>query len=203
MDAKYKLSVVAAVHELRELFKYENNDLWIKSEEGRDVLVQHKYQQAFPWWYNNENKNNSLSWTTEASRASALVMMDHLDLAFMLAEGEWHFTFPHMVTKEETIRDLSHGSGNTPDGVLLLGLICSHIQIRKELQATSPCMVAKRRFMNLLRAYVQIDQGMWVIAEISHCPSSDKFRRLPSGCLIQSIAKGLSKVGYLGGTYGS
>lgn len=55
--------------------------------------------------------------------------------------------------------------------------------------------------MNLLRAYVQIDQGTWVVAEISHCPSSDKFRRLPSGCLIQSIAKGLSKVGLYTHTY--
>ncbi|PWA81580.1 Homeobox domain-containing protein/START domain-containing protein [Artemisia annua] len=181
---KYKLSVVAAVHELRELFKYENNDLWIKSEEGRDVLVPHKYQQAFPWWYNNKHKNNSLSWTTEASRASALVMMDHLDLAVMLAEEDWSFTFPHMVAKEETIQVLLPAKEDTPDGTLLL--------VRKELQASSPCMIAKRKF-TLLRACMQIDQGTWVVAEISHCPPNN-FRRLPSGCLIQNIAEDLSKV---------
>ena len=87
-DYYYKRSVTAAVHTLRQLTKNEQNDFWVKSEDdGRDVLVQHKYHQAFPWWSNNKNKNtSSSSWTTEASRASAFVKMDHLDLADTLAK---------------------------------------------------------------------------------------------------------------------
>ncbi|GKD06998.1 homeobox-leucine zipper protein HDG11, partial [Tanacetum coccineum] len=100
---------------------------------------------------------------------------------------DWSFDFPHIVAKDETIRVLSPGKSDlTSDGTLLL--------LRKELQATSPCMAAKRRF-TLLRMCIQIDQGTWVVAEISHCPSSNNnIRRLPSGCLIQSIAEDLSKV---------
>ena len=88
MEDYYKRSVTTAVHTLRQLTKNEKNDFWVKSEDdGRDVLVQHKYQQAFPWWSNNKNKNtSSSSWTTEASRASAFVKMDHLDLADTLAK---------------------------------------------------------------------------------------------------------------------
>nr|GEZ49206.1 homeobox domain-containing protein/START domain-containing protein [Tanacetum cinerariifolium] len=96
------------------LIEEDLNNGGSRSEQGRDVLVQHKYRQAFPWW------NNNSSWTTEASRASALVKMHHSDLADMLAEEDWSFDFPHIVAKEETIRVLSPGKS---DGTLPLAIL--------------------------------------------------------------------------------
>ena len=68
----------------------------------------------------------------------------------------------------------------------------------KELQVTSP-LVAKRKF-TCLRTCKQIDQGTWVVSDISYEPILNfngyhsNYRRLPSGCLIQSISEKLSKV---------
>ncbi|PWA76971.1 homeobox-leucine zipper protein ROC8 [Artemisia annua] len=190
MEDYYKRSVTVVVHTLRQLTKDEKNDLWVKSEDdGRDVLVQHKYQQAFPCWSNNKNKNNSSSsWTTEASRASAFVKMDHLDLADTLVKNEWSYWFPNVVAKEKTIKVLSPGSSeDNPHGTLRM--------VYKEMQATSP-MVANRKF-TLLRSSSQIDQATLVIAETSFGPkvrpTNNTYRRLPSGCLIEGITEDLSK----------
>ncbi|GKC21046.1 hypothetical protein Tco_1023196 [Tanacetum coccineum] len=79
-EDKFKTTVTAGVHTVRELTK---NDFWIKSEEGRDVLVKDKYRQAFRFKINTLSSSSSC--TTEASRASALVHMDDEDLALMLA----------------------------------------------------------------------------------------------------------------------
>ncbi|GKF51600.1 hypothetical protein Tco_0148067 [Tanacetum coccineum] len=82
-EDKFKTTVTAGVHTVRELTK---NDFWIKSEEGRDVLVKDKYRQAFRFKINTlSSSSSSSSCTTEASRASALVHMDDEDLALMLA----------------------------------------------------------------------------------------------------------------------
>ncbi|GJU38796.1 homeobox-leucine zipper protein ROC8 [Tanacetum coccineum] len=113
-------------------------------QEGRDVLAQHKYQQAFPWW------NKNLSWTTEASRASVVVKMHHLDLAEWLAK------------------------------------------VYREMQATS--LVVPNRNFTVLRSCIQIDQGTWHIAEISHVPSPNTYIRVPSGCLNQRVFEAKSKV---------
>lgn len=71
--------MMATVKELQELFK---DDMWIKSPGGRDVLDEHKYQQAFP----RSSKRNHESWLTEASRAVECIKMNHLDLADMITE---------------------------------------------------------------------------------------------------------------------
>ncbi|GJV40430.1 START domain-containing protein [Tanacetum coccineum] len=152
MEIYEKKLVIEGVNTLRQLT--EKDEFWIKSEEeGRDVLVQHKYQQAFPFW-----KNNS-SWTTEASRASALVKMHQLDLAQRLAEHEWSCLFPTIVANEKTKQVLSPASSeDNPHGTLRV--------VYREMQATSP-VVPNRKF-NVLRSCTQIDQATWLIAEISH-----------------------------------
>ncbi|GKA82006.1 homeobox-leucine zipper protein ROC8 [Tanacetum coccineum] len=148
-------------------------------QEGRDVLAQHKYQQAFPWW------NKNLSWTTEASRAFAVVKMHHLDLAERLAENEWSCLFPNMVANEKTKRVLSPASSeDNPHETLRL--------VYREMQATSPVVPSKK--FTVLRSCTQIDQGTWLIAEISHVPSPNTYRRLLFGCLIQRVSEAESKV---------
>ncbi|GJX44190.1 homeobox-leucine zipper protein HDG11 [Tanacetum coccineum] len=41
---------------------------------------------------------------------------------------------------------------------------------------------------------LEIDQGTWVIAELSHVRAPNTYRRLPSGCLIEHITGDVSKV---------
>ncbi|GJV56009.1 START domain-containing protein [Tanacetum coccineum] len=179
-EDKFKTTVTAGVHTVRELTK---NDFWIKSEEGRDVLVKDKYRQAFRFKINTLSSSSSC--TTEASRASALVHMDDEDLALMLAVDEWSYWFPNIVAKEQLIKILSPGSSDeNPHGTLHM--------VYKEMQATSP-MVANRKF-TVLRTCLQIDQGTWVIAELSHVSPPNTYRRLPSGCLIERITEDVSKV---------
>ncbi|GJW83669.1 homeobox-leucine zipper protein HDG11 [Tanacetum coccineum] len=64
--------------------------------------------------------------------------------------------------------------------------------VYKEMQATLT-MVANRKF-TVLRTCLQIDQGTWVIAELSHVRAPNTYRRLPSGCLIEHITGDVSKV---------
>ncbi|GJU14571.1 homeobox-leucine zipper protein ROC8 [Tanacetum coccineum] len=55
----------------------------------------------------------------------------------------------------------------------------------KQLHAASP-MIATRKFL-VHRKCLQIDQGTWIVAEISLVDAANPkyFHRLPSGCLIQ------------------
>lgn len=69
-------------------------------------------------------------------------------------------------------------------------------QMYEELLVLSP-LVATREFY-ILRYCQQIEQGLWAIVNVSyefpqfasHCRS----HRLPSGCLIQDMPNGYSKV---------
>ncbi|GKC77620.1 homeobox-leucine zipper protein HDG11, partial [Tanacetum coccineum] len=66
------------------------------------------------------------------------------------------------------------------------------LEVYKEMQATLT-IVANRKF-TVLRTCLQIDQGTWVIAELSHVRAPNTYRRLPSGCLIEHITGDVSKV---------
>ncbi|GKB63074.1 START domain-containing protein [Tanacetum coccineum] len=226
---------------LRELTKSENNDLWIKSEEGRDVLVQHLFKTIVALELVG----------LQSSRASALVKMDHFDLAVMLAGEDWRFDFPHIVAKEETIRVLPPGKlEDTSDGTLLLDrfVLYRYFSLHQLVSRAKVPMFPRRsegkeseypffegdgsscdewrdygmagddyegplvddqyeeesmpvynndswKIVSGIHWNQQIQFDAWVVAEISHGPSNN-FRRLPSGCLIQSIAEDLSKVGH-------
>ncbi|GJW32940.1 reverse transcriptase domain-containing protein [Tanacetum coccineum] len=61
------------------------------------------------------------------------------------------------------------------------------------LQRDAIPMVANRKF-TVLRTCLKIDQGTWVIAELSHVSAPYTYRRLPSGCLIECITETVSKV---------
>lgn len=74
------------------------------------------------------------------------------------------------------------------------------MQMYEELQALSPLVPMRQSFF--LRFCQQIEQGSWAIVDVSYdiiqenqYPSSScKVHRLPSGCLIQDMPNGYSKV---------
>lgn len=70
-----------------------------------------------------------------------------------------------------------------------------------ELHTISPLVPAREIFF--LRHCLELEQGLWVIVDVSYdCPiemqqffsANSLAWRLPSGCMIQSLADGNSKV---------
>ena len=76
---------------------------------------------------------------------------------------------------------------------------CMQLQMYQELQVLSP-LVSTREFY-FLRYCQQIEQGTWAVMDVSYDFPQDshyapQFRshRCPSGCLIQDMPDGHSKV---------
>nr|XP_043616063.1 homeobox-leucine zipper protein HDG11-like [Erigeron canadensis] len=185
-DGRYidhSLVAACAVHELSALALDKDGSFW--TNDG--LLNQLHYQQTFPRpeavWTDDGHANSS--WT-RASRASAVVKMEHTLLAKKLTircDRDWEQLFPSIVSKSTGLRFLVQGSPYcNPDGSVQL------IQI--SLQATTP-IVPARTFV-ILRACKKIDESTWVVADVS----VDSLLNVgyPCGCLIQGIADGSSQV---------
>ncbi|CAH1417416.1 unnamed protein product [Lactuca virosa] len=214
----------SALDELMTLFQ-TNEPFWTKSADGRDVLDIDNYKRIFPK-PNASMKNHNL-WT-EASRATAGVMMDSMQLVEMFSDSvkylsffmlhfldlfpfvfilftnhngalldqtKWGDLFPTIVLKARTLEVISSGSFGNKSGSLQL--------MYEELQVASP-VVPIRQFI-FFRFCQQIDQKTWAVVDFSyHLPQDGNLpysqfnsRRLPSGCLIQSLPNGYSKVTWI------
>ncbi|KAL7612186.1 hypothetical protein Lser_V15G05336 [Lactuca serriola] len=182
----------SALDELMKLFQ-TNEPFWSKSADGRDVLDIDNYKRTFPK-PNASMKNHNL-WT-DASRATAGVMMDSMQLVEMFSDStKWGDLFPTIVLKARTLEVISYGSFGNKSGSLQL--------MYEELQVASP-VVPIRQFI-FSRFCQQIDQKTWAVVDFSyHLPQDGNFpysqfnsRRLPSGCLIQSLPNGYSKVTWI------
>ncbi|PWA98544.1 Homeobox domain-containing protein/START domain-containing protein [Artemisia annua] len=157
-----------------------NEDLWAKDQiTGKDVLVQHQYNVLYPKSvYHN------------GSRGFCDCKMDDKDLAYMLSQENWCEVFPNMVAKEKMIQILSPLDSEDPDGSLFL--------IYKEYQLTPTKLSANRKLI-VFRTCKKIDQG-WIVAEVTHEHNQNESayqpncQRLPSGCLIEPITNGFSRV---------
>ncbi|CAK9165736.1 unnamed protein product [Ilex paraguariensis] len=178
-----------AMDELIRLLQ-TNEPLWMKSAtDGRDVLNIESYERIFPR-ANNHLKNPNL-WI-EASRDSGVVIMNGLALVDMLMDSnKWVELFPTIVSRARTIEVISSRMLGSQSGTLQL--------MYEELQVLSP-LVATRQFY-FLRFSQQIEQGFWAIVDVSYdLPHDNQFasqcraRRMPSGCLIQEMPNGYSKV---------
>lgn len=129
--------------------------------------------------------------------------------------------FPTIVSRAITIDVISPGMLGSQIGTLQL-VICKNFllqfswrvlftvflsellfwQMYEELQVLSPLVPTRQIYF--LRFCQQIEQGAWVIVDVSYdlphqekqFASSSKAHRLPSGCLIQDMANGYSKVEY-------
>ncbi|OIT01429.1 PREDICTED: homeobox-leucine zipper protein HDG11-like [Nicotiana attenuata] len=179
-----------AMEELIRLLQ-TNEPLWTKSTtDGRDVLDLDSYNQIFPR-ANSSLKNSNVR--VEASRDSGVVIMNGLALVNMFMDAnKWVEFFPTIVSKARTIEVISCG---------VMGGQSSTLQLMyEEMQVLSPLVPTRQSFF--LRFCQQIDQGSWAIVDVSYdiiqenqYPSSScKVHRLPSGCLIQDMPNGYSKV---------
>nr|CAD1826194.1 unnamed protein product [Ananas comosus var. bracteatus] len=105
----------------------------------------------------------------EASRDSGLVFMNSVALVDMFMDSsKWFEFFPTIISKTRTVEVLATGMAGRSGSLLLM---------YEELHVLSP-VVPTREFCFLLQ-----------------CPFS--FARLPSGCLIQEMPNGYSKVTWI------
>ncbi|EEF34449.1 homeobox-leucine zipper protein HDG11 [Ricinus communis] len=187
MDKSLMSDIAAnAMDELLRLLQ-TNEPLWMKSStDYRDVLHLDTYQSIFPRPISRlKNPNVRI----EASRDSGVVIMNSLALVDMFMDAnKWVELFPTIVSISKPLEVISSGMMGSHSGSLHL--------MYEELQVLSP-LVPTREFY-ILRYCQQIEQGLWAIVNVSYdiqqFSSQCRSHRLPSGCLIQDMPNGYSKV---------
>ncbi|XP_062090255.1 homeobox-leucine zipper protein ANTHOCYANINLESS 2 isoform X2 [Humulus lupulus] len=181
---------LAAMDELVKMAQTEE-PLWIKSYEGgRDVLNQEEYMRSF----NPCIGMKPSGFVTDASRESGIVIINSLALVETLMESSrWAEMFPCVIARTSTTDVISSGMGGTRNGALQL--------MHAELQVLSPLVPVRE--VNFLRFCKQHAEGVWAVVDVSidtirdnssGPPSFINCRRLPSGCVVQDMPSGYSKV---------
>ncbi|XP_058108436.1 homeobox-leucine zipper protein ROC8-like [Magnolia sinica] len=189
-EMEKSLMVEIATSSMEELIRLlqTNEPLWMKLTDGREVLDRNSYERIF--LRSNHLKNPDIR--IEASKDAGLVIMNALALVDMFMDSsKWMELFPTIISNARTIEILASGMAGNRSGSLQL--------MYEELQVLSP-LVPTREFY-FLRYCQQIEQGSWAIADVSFDISrvnqfipQSRSRRLPSGCLIQDMPNGYSKV---------
>ncbi|XP_074369117.1 homeobox-leucine zipper protein ROC8-like [Apium graveolens] len=191
--ANYKpLMVDVSRNAMDELIKLVQSDspFWIRSSaDGGEVLNLECYESIFPGVAKSPNVR------IESSKDSSVVIIDSLELVdkFMDA-NKWMEFFPNIVSRATTLEVVSSGLTGSRSGLLQL--------MYEELQVLSP-LVPTRKFY-FLRFCEQIEQHTWAIVDVSYnfpqqpfSTSQSPVRLLPSGCLIQDMLKGCSKITWI------
>ncbi|KAL0318663.1 UNVERIFIED_CONTAM: Homeobox-leucine zipper protein HDG11 [Sesamum angustifolium] len=194
MDKSLMADIAAnAMDELIRLLQ-SNELLWMKSPgDGREMLNLESYDRIFPR-PNSHLKNPSIR--NEASRDSGVVIIDGLGLVEMFLDAsKWVELFPTIVARARTVEVISSGVLGSQSGTLQL--------MYEELQVLSALVPMRQLYF--LRFCQQIEQGSWAIVDVSYdiphqgsqFSSPCKAHRLPSGCLIQEMPNGYSKVTWM------
>ncbi|XP_022984102.1 homeobox-leucine zipper protein HDG11-like isoform X3 [Cucurbita maxima] len=188
-DLENALMMETAATALEELIRLLRIDepLWMKIlNDGRGVLNRDSYEKIFP----RPNHFKSSNARTESSKASGVVTMSAMQLvdAFLDAD-KWADLFPTVIINAETFHIIDPGMPGNRSGALQL--------MYQQMHIFSP-LVSPRDFC-FLRHCQQIEHGVWVIVDVSYeflkdCVTSARCWRLPSGCMIQEMPNGCSKV---------
>ncbi|XP_008787892.2 homeobox-leucine zipper protein ROC8-like isoform X2 [Phoenix dactylifera] len=184
------LMVDLATRAMEELIRLIQTDepLWVTvGRDRREVLHLETYERIFP---RPGQQFKYADFHTEASRDSTVVIMNSTALVDMFIDAsKWAELFPTIVSKAKNIEVLSTGIAGSKNGTLIL--------MYGELQVLSP-VIPTREFC-FLRYCHQIQQGLWAIVDVSvDYPGENQLtsrsQRLPSGCLIQDMPNGYSKI---------
>ncbi|GAB2271660.1 Homeobox-leucine zipper protein ANTHOCYANINLESS 2 [Dionaea muscipula] len=180
-----------ALAAMDELIKLAQTDdpLWLRPiEGGRKILNQDEYMRSF----SSSIGLRPSGYVTEASRETSLVIINSLALVETLMDpNRWAEIFPCMIARTTTTDVISGGMGGTRNGALQL--------MNAELQVLSPLVPV--RVVNFLRFCKQHAEGVWAVVDVSidylRGTSDTPYvncRRLPSGCVVQDMPNGYSKV---------
>ncbi|XP_028806078.1 homeobox-leucine zipper protein ANTHOCYANINLESS 2-like [Neltuma alba] len=181
-----------ALAAMEELMKMAQGDapLWIKTlDGGNEVLNLEEYARIFPPCLGPKPPG----YVTEATRGTGVVTINSLALVETLMDmNRWVEMFPTMIARALPLDVISNGVGGTRSSTLLL--------LEAELQMLSPLVPVRQT--RLLRFCKQQTENLWAVVDVSVEIGRDPTnahpfvacRRLPSGCLVQDMPNGYSKV---------
>ncbi|PSS24351.1 Homeobox-leucine zipper protein like [Actinidia chinensis var. chinensis] len=181
-----------ALAAMEELVKMAQTDepLWFRSfEGGREILNHDAYLRTFTPCIGLKPNG----FVTEASRETGMVIINSLALVETLMDSNrWAEIFPCMIARTTTTDVISSGMGGTRNGALQL--------MHAELQVLSPLVPVRE--VNFLRFCKQHAEGVWAVVDVSIDGIGEtsgaltflNCRRLPSGCVVQDMPNGYSKV---------
>ncbi|KAF5464188.1 hypothetical protein F2P56_014284 [Juglans regia] len=180
---------LAAMDELVKMAQTDES-LWVRSLEGRrEMLNLEEYLRTFTPCIGMKPNG----FVTEASRETGMVIINSLALVETLMDSNrWAEMFPCMIARTSTTDVISSGMGGTRNGALQL--------MHAELQVLSPLVPVRE--VNFLRFCKQHAEGVWAVVDVSidsiretsAAPTFVNCRRLPSGCVVQDMPNGYSKV---------
>ncbi|KAJ9549609.1 hypothetical protein OSB04_022152 [Centaurea solstitialis] len=195
MDDEKPLAIQFALSFMDEVVKMcrFGEPLWTRvNDAGKEVLNLEEHAKMFPCLINRKKDNlNELRY--EASRSSSVVIINSITLvdAFLDAE-KWMELFPSIISRAKTLQVISSGVNGNANGSLHL--------MYAELQMLSP--LVPTREIHFLRYCAQNgEDGTWAIIDFpldsfheTYQPSLTRYRRRPSGCIIQDMPNGYSRV---------
>ncbi|CAN6458042.1 unnamed protein product [Victoria cruziana] len=180
---------VAAMEELVRMAQL-GEPLWIPG--GMDgspaeVLCEEEYLRTFPRGIGPK----PLGMQSEASRETAVVIMNPINLVEILMDvNQWSSMFFHIISRALTLEILSTGVAGNWNGALQV--------MSAEFQMPSPLVPTRESYF--VRYCKHHPDGSWAVVDVSLDsirPSSLpvlRCRRRPSGCLIQQMPNGYSRV---------
>ncbi|XP_062184242.1 homeobox-leucine zipper protein ROC2 [Phragmites australis] len=188
-DADKPMIVELAVAAMEELVRMAQLDEPLWNAPGLDgpaeTLNEEEYARMFPRGLGP--KQYGLK--SEVSRDSAVVIMTHANLVEILMDVNQYATvFSSIVSRAATLEVLSTGVAGNYNGALQVMSV--------EFQVPSPLVPTRESYF--VRYCKQNSDGTWAVVDVSLDslrPSSVlKCRRRASGCLIQEMPNGYSKV---------
>ncbi|GMH22588.1 hypothetical protein Nepgr_024431 [Nepenthes gracilis] len=197
LDEEKPLAMELAMSSMVELVKMCQLDdpLWTRGNNtAMEMLNVEEHERLFPWPMNLKQHYTELR--REATRSRALVIMNSVTLvdAFLDA-NKWMELFPSIISRAKTIQIVASGVSGHASGSLHL--------MYAELQVLSP-LVPTRETYFLRYCQQNVEEGTWAIVDfpvdgfhgfLQH--SFPKHRRRPSGCIIQDMPNGYSKVTWI------
>ncbi|XP_059661867.1 homeobox-leucine zipper protein PROTODERMAL FACTOR 2-like [Cornus florida] len=176
---------VAAMEELITMTQ-AGEPLWMRSpDSATESLSEDEYLRTFPRGLGPK----PLGLKSEASRESAIVIMNHINLVEILMDvNQWSNVFSSIVSRAMTLEVLSTGVAGNYNGAFQV--------MTAEFQVPTPLVPTRENYF--VRYCKQHADGTWAVVDASLdnlCPSPmSRCRRRPSGCLIQELPNGYSKV---------
>ncbi|XP_010537198.1 PREDICTED: homeobox-leucine zipper protein HDG7-like isoform X2 [Tarenaya hassleriana] len=193
-DIVYERSMFVdlALKAMDELIKLADPDcpLWIKNTNSEKESLNHDEYRSV---YAGATCTRNPGFAAEASRETGVVLINSLALVETLMDANrWTEMFESIVARASTIDVISSGTGGSMNGCLQL--------MQAEFQVISPLVPTRQ--VKFLRYCKQHADGLWAVVDVSsdinrdgpNLQSYGGCRRLPSGCIIQDMGNGYSKV---------
>ncbi|ESQ38109.1 hypothetical protein EUTSA_v10028459mg [Eutrema salsugineum] len=179
---------VAAMEELVRMAQAVD-PLWVSTDNNSiEILNEEEYFRTFPRGIGPK----PLGLRSEASRESAVVIMNHINLVEILMDvNQWSCVFSGIVSRALTLEVLSTGVAGNYNGALQV--------MTAEFQVPSPLVPTRENYF--VRYCKQHSDGSWAVVDVSldslRPNPISRTRRRPSGCLIQELPNGYSKVTWI------